>query len=94
MPYSTFFFFFYAQTVIARALQNCLPDPQQEYIRVSSAEVNQQVLSEELTQLVLLSPNSKFLVIVQQIKTNFNCMNLKDLGSLYLQVISQSIKKV
>lgn len=71
MPYSTFFFFLNAQTGIARALQNYLPGPQQEYIRVSSAEVNQWVLSEELTQLLLLSPNSKFLVIVQQIKTHF-----------------------
>lgn len=41
MPYSTFFFFLNAQTGIAGALQNCLPDPQQEHIRVSSAEVNQ-----------------------------------------------------
>lgn len=34
-------FFFNAQTGITRAVQNCLPDPQQEYIRVSSTEVNQ-----------------------------------------------------
>lgn len=42
MPYiERLVFFINAQAGIARAVQNCLLDPQQEYIRISSTEVNQ-----------------------------------------------------